>query len=122
MTINIETGLTEGTTLELLENDAIALVTMHGVSRTTIDQWFDVNVHLLTTWPKEKPYLVIHNPGDSRTTITPYFRARVNDLYKLKLRKDGYAAVILPKSVASKVIQVFLRYLRTEPMVVQIFF
>jgi len=120
--IDTEIKVDEGTTLELIENETIGLITLHGVARSTVDEWFDINVKLLTTWPKDKPYLVIHDASDRRTTITPYLRARVNDLYKMNLRKDGFAAAILPKSVTSQVIQVFMRYLRTEPMVVQIFF
>lgn len=122
MTINIEYEIDEGTTLELIENETIGLITMRSVTRATVDEWFDINVKLLSTWPKDKPYMVIHDASDRRTTITPYMRARVQDLYKLNLRKDGYAAVVLPKSITAQVIQVFLRYLRTEPMVVQVFF
>jgi hypothetical protein len=121
-TVNTEIKSEEGTTLEMIEDNTIGLMTLYGVARSTVDEWFDANVKLLTTWPKDKPYLVIHDASDRRTTVTPYMRARVNDLYKMNLRKDGFAAVVLPKSVTSQVIQVFLRYLRTEPMVVQVFF
>jgi hypothetical protein len=117
-----ETVVDEGATLELIENETIGLITMRSITRATVDEWFDINVKLLTTWAKDKPYMVIHDASDRRVTITPYMRARVNDLYKMNLRKDGYAAVILPKSITAQVIQVFMRYLRTEPMIVQVFF
>jgi hypothetical protein len=122
MNNDAKTDQEEGVTVELIEENTIGVITMYGVARSTVDEWIEVTQKLLSEWPKDKPYLVIHDVSDRRTSITPYMRARINDLYKMKLSQPGFMAIILPKSIASQIIQVFLRYLRTEPMIVQIFF
>jgi hypothetical protein len=120
--MDINTNPQLDTSLEFIENNTIAVITMQGISREEIDRWFNTTTKVMTEWPDDKLILVIHDASHQRTALTPYMRSRINDLYKLKLEKKGYGAVIIPKSVAAQMIQLFLRYVKTDPLVFQFFF
>src|SRR4051812_46322856 len=122
MGTNPEINTDKDTALEFIENGTIALITMRGISREEIDEWFNTTVKVFTEWPDDKLILIIHDASNKRVTLTPYLRGRINDLYKLKLEKRGFGAIILPKSVPTQIIQVFLRYIKTDPLVTRVFF
>lgn len=50
-----------GLNVELLENDTIVSYTLSSAQSSTIAAWSDLAVAKLRDWPKERPYLALHD-------------------------------------------------------------
>lgn len=54
-------NLISGLNVELLENDTIVSYTLSSAQSTTIAAWSDLAVAKLRDWPKDRPYLALHD-------------------------------------------------------------
>lgn len=54
-------NLIPGLNVELLENDTIASYTLSSAQSSTIAAWSDLAVAKLRDWPKDRPYLALHD-------------------------------------------------------------
>jgi hypothetical protein len=54
-------NLISGLTVEQLENDAIIAYTLSSAQSSTIAAWSDLAVANLHDWPKDRPYLALHD-------------------------------------------------------------
>src|SRR5438874_1788698 len=80
-----------------------------GVSRLLVDTWAESVKDVMKSWPRDHPYLVVHDFTDKNIMLTPYARARAEELVRVKVHVPGYAAIILPQSFAAHLIRLFLR-------------
>jgi hypothetical protein len=109
-----------GITLEWLHDGRIPVFTMATVARTSIDAWIERLKKLTQEWQADRPFLSMHDISDRNVGATPYFRARVEEIPTWRPEGEAHIALVLPRTIQGKVIQMFVQARKGQP--VRIFF
>ncbi|MBX3083621.1 MAG: hypothetical protein KF716_18450 [Anaerolineae bacterium] len=100
----------------------IVVFKMTSVSREAVDVWIDTVKATMTAWSSDHPYLAIHDMTSEKTALTPYARARAEELLPLGTRTPGFAAIVLPGTFVGQVIRLFMRTQKNQGVHNEIFF
>jgi hypothetical protein len=109
-----------GITLEWLYDGRIPVFTMATVARASIDAWIERLKKLTREWQADRPFLSMHDISDKNVGATPYFRGRVEEIPTWRPEGEAHIALILPRTIQGKVIQMFVQARKGQP--VRIFF
>jgi hypothetical protein len=101
--------LTPGLTRQWLLDEQIVVFKATAVTRLVTDTWIDTVKDVMRKWPKDRPYLVIHDFRHQNIAFTPYARSRAEELVRIPISVPGYAAIIVPKSFVGQIIRLFMR-------------
>ena len=101
-----ELGL--GVTREWVNDHRIVVFTIADVSRAAVDAWMDAVTQTMNTWTADTIYIV-HDYTPSKTSmLTPYMRARIQELYEFGRDLRGHLAVVLPRTFITILMKAFL--------------
>ena len=92
------------------------------ISRQVVDSWIASVKDVMAAWPSTQPYLVIHDFRDHNIALTPYARARSEELIKVPVGVPGYAAILLPRNFVATIIRLFMRVQKSGGIDNQLFF
>lgn len=110
-------NLIPGLNVELLENDAIVSYTLSSAQSSTIAAWSDLAVAKLRDWPKDRPYLALHDlshPGVGllyltavefdpfNVGVTPGGRRALHDLMAEKPNWQIVLALVVSTSLSGR--------------------
>jgi hypothetical protein len=95
-------------TLEWYDDRKIVCATVTDVARTTIDQLERALTPIVTGWPD--PFQrMIYDFSDPRVKPTPYSNARARALEELRPDLNRYVAIVMNRTFAVQLIQLFIR-------------
>jgi hypothetical protein len=106
---SIPEELTPGLTRQWLLDEQIIVFKATAATRHVTDIWIDSVKDVMLKWPKNRPYLVIHDFRHQNIAFTPYARSRAEELIRVPISVPGYAAIIIPKSFVGQIIKLFMR-------------
>jgi hypothetical protein len=101
--------LTPGLTRQWLIDEQIVVFKATAATRHVTDTWIGSVKDVMQKWPKNRPYLVIHDFRHHNIAFTPYARSRAEELVRVPIGVPGYAAIIVPKSFVGQIIKLFMR-------------
>lgn len=101
-------------TCEWLHDGQIVVFKTTENSRPAVDAWFEMVKSVMLNWPDDEPFLAVQDFSDQRITVTPYSRAKNEELYRLRPDLQAFMAVILPKTFAAQLFQLLFRFLRRD--------
>ena len=114
--------ISPGLTRQWICDRQIVIFKITSVSREVVDSWIDTVKVTMENWPGNRPYLAIHDMTSDKVSLTPYARARVQELIPLSAKAPGYAAIVLPKTFVGQIIRLFMRTQRSQGNRNEIFF
>src|SRR5512144_1348868 len=85
-------AIAPGLTRQWLCDRQIVVFRISSVSREVVDAWIDTVKATMESWPANRPYLAIHDMTSEKIALTPYARARAEELLPLAAKAPGYAA------------------------------
>lgn len=91
-------------------------------TRVVVDAWVNTVMDVMKNWPKDCPYLALHDFRGKNIAFTPYARKRAQELVPLSSPVPGYAAVIVPGSFVAQIIMLFMRTQKAGNINNQLFF
>jgi hypothetical protein len=83
-----------------------------GVSRPIVDEWFATVMETLQAWPENQTMLAIHDMRAA--TLTPYVRARSQELTRKNAHVRGHSLIVLPKNLYGEFIRIFINTVITR--------
>jgi hypothetical protein len=90
--------LAPGATFERTHNGQIFVFMLSDITRVSIDAWIAKIKDLTGGWTNERPFLALTQVSGKYMTLTPYLRARMEELSHWNPNLWAYTAVVLPKS------------------------
>jgi hypothetical protein len=113
-----------GLTVEEVADGDILVVNINDSSRAMVDAFVDFAVkHMQSTAHKKFDYMLADQSNSFAAFNTPYGKARLQELMKdVTEGKQSYVAMVLPKSFAMQLAQIFLRAIIREGTTTRIFF
>jgi hypothetical protein len=121
----IESGLEQVSpdlTRSWLMNRRIVVFRATTPTRNAVDAWIACVKQTMVDWPKEQPYLAMHDFSGPKISMTPYARKRAEELAPLNTGSAGYAAIILAPTYVALAIRLFLRTQHQQGNENQVFF
>jgi hypothetical protein len=95
-----------------LFNKRVVVYQPTGVSRQIVDEWFDTVMETLAHWPEGQTMLAIHDMRAA--TLTPYVRARSQELTRKNAHLQGHSLIVLPKNLYGEFIRIFVNTVITR--------
>ena len=95
--------------------------TVTDAKQLTIDAWANTVGREMRNWPTHQPYLALHDLSSPQIVVTPYARARAQELYAIRPELQGRIAVVLPQTFAAQLIQLFVKNQRQGNLVTEMF-
>ena len=95
-----------------LFNKRVVVYQPTGVSRPIVDEWFDTVMEALAHWPEGQTMLAIHDMRAA--TLTPYVRARSQELTRKNAHVRGHSLIVLPKNLYGEFIRIFVNTVITR--------
>jgi hypothetical protein len=112
-----------GFSAEKLPDSPIHIFTLTSLSRPAIDSWVETAKKLMESVPSEQPmFVLIDQSAVPGITFSPYFKARVSELYAKPRGGGNYAAVVLAKSFLVQIAIFFIRTINRNNVVDTRFF
>lgn len=113
--------MTNQSLTENLQNGVIRIrYPQHGMTelfvensqRASIDGWYNAVIDLVTNWPTDQPYRVLHNAQN--VFFSPYFRKRAEEVSAetVEIRGKDFKvniAILMADNPTSHLIRLFLR-------------
>jgi len=111
--------ITDGVTLEWLDDEQIAVFTLTSVKRDSLDLWVEATMEIASTWDRDKPCLIMHDSSKQANGLTPYMRARLKEFDNLQpnTKLSTSIAIILPSSPFTHLVTLLLREYKTGPRI-----
>lgn len=113
--------MSENVTVEWFSEHRIVCIALQGGRRADVDVFCDAIIETVTTWDKEKPFLIIYDL--SHASVTPYSRKRSEDVYAaIPTDIFGRTAIIVPhnpigflmKNIGQRYMRVVNKRMRRE--------
>src|SRR5262249_33856073 len=100
--------LSSGLTREWIHDGQIVVFTVKDVRRETLDNWTAAFKEAINNWPADRLFRVIQ---DLRLAggITPYGRARGQEMFHTRPEVRVWSALVLPTTFANNLIRLFVR-------------
>lgn len=100
--------LSSGVTREWIHDGQIVVFTVKDVHRETLDIWTAAFKESIKDWPVDRLFRVIQ---DLRVAggITPYGRARAQEMFHTRPEVKVWSALVLPSTFANNLIRLFVR-------------
>jgi hypothetical protein len=114
--------ITAGLTRQWLFDHQIVVFKPSSVTHPAIDAWIDCVKATMEQWPTNLPYLAIHDMTSDNVSLTPYARARAEELIQVSTKAGSCAALVVPRTFVGQVIQMFVRTQRKQGIHNEIFF
>ena len=99
-------------TLNWLHKHQIALFTVRTVSRNQLEGWFRAAKSIMDEWPQDRPLVMIHDDNYPGSSFTPAIRDYSIQLDKYRPDIVVHTAVVVPKTLMTQIVAVFMRTLR----------
>ncbi len=97
-----------GVTLEWVHDRQMALLRLTSISFEAVDAWVDTILQLLAHQSDDHPYLVVYDLSDPQVTLTPYVRARTQEVARAFPEIKGRVAVLSPRGGAGRLLKLFV--------------
>jgi hypothetical protein len=85
-------------TREWLADRQIVLFKVTSMAREDVDLWMNTVKETMLAWPDDMPYLAIHDLTGKGVPLTPYARARAEELIPIAPKTKGFAAIVMPRT------------------------
>ncbi|MCC7448600.1 MAG: hypothetical protein IT324_14365 [Anaerolineae bacterium] len=113
--------ITDHVTLEHLHDGRIQVFTLMDMSRESLDSWVAKIKEMTLSWPADRSALLVNHFASKNAGMTPYFRAKMQELQRWQPNRTGYIAAIFPRTVTTQMVSIFLAASRRN-IQVRIFF
>jgi hypothetical protein len=115
--------VSEGLTVEYLDNGMIYFhFKYQSVTRQIVDEWVTELSHHILAIPQDQPTQFIHDICETKFTLTPYLRAKINDIYAINKHPLQLTAIILKQNVATQIMSFILPTFSKKHIKNQIFY
>jgi hypothetical protein len=95
-------------TREWLFDRRVVIYAFNSSDRDTIDLWAETCKADILACPSDMPFLVLHDFSAKGIMVSPYGRDRAEELAHFHPEVTGRAAVLLPPTIASHLIRLFM--------------
>ncbi|MCC7447205.1 MAG: hypothetical protein IT324_07300 [Anaerolineae bacterium] len=95
-------------TREWLYDGRIVVYAFNSSDRDTVALWAETCKADILACPPDKPFLVLHDFSAKGIMVSPYGRDRAEELAHFHPEVKGRAAVLLPPTIASHLIRLFM--------------
>ncbi len=107
---------------EWLHDGKIFAIAVKEGTRLALDAWYNQVAEVVRQWPASQPLLLLHDFSQTNASMTPYARARSQELMELRPELGGRSAVILARTPFWSLVQLLLRSQRSGLRARQVFF
>jgi hypothetical protein len=115
--------ISEGLTVEYLDNGMIYFhVKYQSVTRQIVDEWLAELSHHVLTIPQDQPTQFIHDICETKFTLTPYLRAKIDEIYALNQHPLQLTALILKQNITTQVMSFILQTFNKKHVKNKIFY
>lgn len=105
--------LAEGIRYEWLHDRQIIACRIETSRTTSIDALYDFLLNTIENWSPDKPVLILYEPSDGKTMITPHIRRRMAQLGASHPQRSGRVAVVIANNTAlSHAVRLFIMMAR----------
>ncbi len=111
-----------GVTLERLHDDQAFIFTISDISRVVIDAWAGKIKDLTRDWPDDRTFFAVNHFDGKRLNLTPYMRAKIQQLADWQPERRGYIAGVLPRTFFAQLMTLFLATMKRNNMTTRFFF
>lgn len=110
-------------TREWLDNGRIAVYHIYSITREAVDEWITSAQAIFRSWPDNAPFLVIYDFSEcGGITLTPYIRKRSQDLAEVRPELRGRAAIVLPRTIGTQAVRMFILINLQKTRIRRVFF
>ena len=107
--------LSEHVTTKHVHDGKIIIYEVTDVRRESVDVWAKVAHDTLVNWSPDYPYLNLQDfSGVENFAMTPYVRQRAEELMEPRPELSGRTAIVLKKSLGSRIVSMFIRAKRVK--------
>jgi hypothetical protein len=92
-----------------LDNHTIAFFTAEAATRAAVDIWAEAVKGVMASTPPDRPWMMMHDFTADRNGLTPYARARAQEVMAFRPEARGYAAIIMRNNVMGQAVSLFMR-------------
>jgi len=114
--------ITDHVTLEYLHDGHIAVFTIMDMSRESLDRWADKLKAVTLSWPTDRSALLVNHFASKNAGLTPYLRAKLQELQLWQPDRTGYVAAVFPRSITTQMVSIFLTAANRRNIQARIFF
>ncbi len=114
--------LSAGVTLERLHDGQILVFTITDVSRATLDTWVNTIKSITASHPAGQKYFALNHFEGKNVSLTPYLRAKIQELAAWRPTQGGYIAAVLPKTFFAQLMTLFLPAMNRNNIQSRLFF
>lgn len=102
--------LSEHVATKYVYDGKIIIYEVTDVRRESVDVWAKVAHDTLVNWSPDYPYLNLQDfSGVDNFAMTPYVRLRAEELMEPRPELLGRTAIVLKKSLGSRIVSMFIR-------------
>ncbi len=115
----------EAISLEWLHGGKIMVLHLSETHRQHFEDFYDIYEAVVQAWPADEFFLAALIVEGQESMMTPYVRHRTERVIEIGKAKKmgGHVALVLPKSVFTQLIKLFMKKVRqNEKMASQLFF
>ena len=114
--------LSAGITLERLHDGQILVFTITDVSRMTLDSWVNAIKSNTAGWRDDQKYFALNHFDGKNVSLTPYLRAKIEELADWRPAQRGCVAMVLPRTFFAKLMTLFLPAMKSQNIQSRLFF
>lgn len=101
--------LDEHLTRSFLSDGRIVAFSIGSMSRDTLTKWSAAAGHEINNWDPTLPFLNLQDfSACPNFSFTPFLRQKSEEITSLNPNKPGRTAVIIPKSISTQIVRMFL--------------
>lgn len=109
-------------TLEWVHDGQIAVFTIRTVARDSFALWFQAMTKIMDEWPVDRPLLCVQDNGYKEAAFTPAIRDFSKRISSYRPELAFHTALVLPRTLVTQFVELFLRTTRRPGLEVRIFF
>jgi hypothetical protein len=110
MSLEIQPGVRElgnNITQEWIVDGPILIFTGQEATRIAVDTWMNAFKNVLEVWPKDKFLHVINDFSSPRSSLTPYAKAKADEIIKQYPAIFGYTGIVIQENFAGRLIRIW---------------
>jgi hypothetical protein len=109
-------------TLHWVHDGRIAVFTLRTVARNALALWAEMMFNLMDEWPIERPFLCVQDNDFKESSFTPTIRDYSIQFTKYRPGLTLCAAIVLPRTMVSQFVRLFLRTVQQPKVQAHVFF
>lgn len=109
-------------TLHSLNDGQIVYFTIGTVARSSWDAWARKIVALKDEWPVDRPFLTLQDSLFEGAAFTSTIRKYLVDVSDHRPELTQYMAIVLPRTIAAQMVELFLRSSTKHQREIRVFF